>query len=47
MNNNKYYKNIINKIKNIKFLYDPWRQVVKKNDKIYLKNRCVDFMPNF
>ena len=37
MNNNKYYKSIIKKIKNINFLYDPWRQVVKKTDKIYLK----------
>ncbi len=37
MNNNRYYKNIISKIKKINFLYDPWRQVVKKTDKIYLK----------
>lgn len=37
MNNNKHYKNIIKQIRKINFLYDPWRQVVKKTDKIYLK----------
>ena len=37
MNNNKYYKKVVTKMKNIHFLYDPWRQIVKKDDKIYLK----------